>query len=184
MKGNNPETFKAGDVRGLMLHQTDCYYGSDKQSDEWLGRRALKIGAHVVVYQNGLIAICAPLTWIMNHGNDVNRFCWGIEVEGKYHGLPDHKMTGQRSFQSEARKSLQEALEYLVGRGVAMGHDLGFLWAHRQSSVNRRRDPGPEIWQAGVEVADSLGLKTELDRTWDQGYPIPQVWDSRSRHPY
>jgi hypothetical protein len=184
MVNGKPETFKPGEVQGIMLHQTACYFGSDKESDEWLGHRALKVATHLTVFRNGLIAVNCPLEWITNHGNEPNRMAWGIEVEGKYRGQPGAFGHDQKALTVEASNGLQEALRYLMGRAATLGHTPRFLWAHRQSSDTRRSDPGYEIWQAALPVAQELGLRTHNARTWDQGRPIPRDWDPRSQRPY
>lgn len=190
MKDGKPVLFAPGDVRGIMIHQTDCYFVDpskphDAVTNEWRARRALKVAAHITVFRNGLVAVSAPLDWVMNHGNAPNSFCWGIEVEGRFAGSPySARNPEQMPLTYQAVDGLHEAIGYLCDAAETIPQPLTTLLAHRQSSETRRSDPGFEVWNVVRNIAECNGVFPDLLKTWGTGRPIPWDWDARASKQY
>jgi len=184
-------------VTGIMLHQTDVWYGLTKQQvrdaggdrHEALHRRALHIPAHLTAFDGRKASLCGhavhvnPLRWYAYHGHAANRMSLGIECEGEYAGLV--RMAGE---QPSARliQAGRDAIAYAVTEGRKLGMPIEFIWAHRQSAASRRRDPGEALWRAlVVEYAvPVLGLKTQPRRTWGDGRAIPLSWAPDGHGPW
>jgi len=61
---------------------------------------------------------------------------------------------------------------------AANGGNLRFLYAHRQSSTDRRADPGSRIWQhVALWAQANLGLNDDGPTYKQGGYVIPKEWD-------
>jgi hypothetical protein len=79
----------------------------------------------------------------------------------------------------EAIEATKQLIRWIVSEVEKNGGKCTKLVAHRQSSTNRRNDPGSAIWQS---IALPLHTELNLDdggpgfRIGD-GYPIPQEWD-------
>ena len=106
----------------------------------------------------------------------------GLEIEGEFPGLMAHGGKAGEKVQQLTDLQLAGAragLTYLVEEGRALGHPVTHVWAHRQSSKDRRSDPGEEIWDKVVLkfAVPVLGLKTEPARVLEDGRPIPVEWD-------
>jgi hypothetical protein len=178
MVGGKPVLFAPGDVTALMIHQTDCFFGSENQTPEWCAKRALKVAAHITVFRTGLVAVSAPLDWVMNHGNAPNIFSWGIEVEGCYKGYPaDTRPRNFKPLNRETEEGIRLAICLLVAEAAKRGHKLTTVLSHRQSSETRRADPGYEIWPGAEACAMNHGILAAPTQTWAKGRPVPEVWD-------
>lgn len=189
---------RPADITGITLHQTACVFGP-LDDPEKKHRRALKIPAHVIAFRDGTYVQGAPLLWFLFHGNALNGFSLGLEMEGQYPGLKDDPVTPQREDEktfwgagkptpvdATSLDCFRAALTHLVYEGRKLGCPIEYLWAHRQSSADRRSDPGQELWERvglehGVEV---LGLKLQPERVWRDGRPIPAAWGGPSRFNY
>lgn len=178
-------------VDGIVLHKTAVWYGVSRNQirdaggdkHKALHERGHHIACHAVAFEGkaagldcGHAIITNPLDWYINHGNDLNARSFGIEIEGRYKGLIKH---GGRRASKEVVQAARDALRFLVEEGRRQGAPIKYIWAHRQSSGTRRDDPGEDLWKKvaldyGVKV---LGLKTQPERTWDRGRPIPVEWD-------
>lgn len=177
-------------ITGIMLHQTGVWFSvSSQQVAAALGdrhaalhNRGLNIACHAVAWdgkganlQCGHAVATAPLDWYCYQANGANADSVGLEVEGVYPGLesPGCVMPSQRVIDAA-----RAAVKYLVEAGRAQGMPIEFIWAHRQSSANRRGDPGESLWREvalNYAVAE-LGLRTSPNTTWGDGRPIPVEW--------
>jgi hypothetical protein len=177
MVGGEPVRFKPGDVTALMIHQTDCFFGSENQTPEWCAKRALKVAAHVVVFRTGLVAVSAPLDWVVNHGNAPNPWCWGIEVEAVAEGcFADPRKRPFKSIPLDQKVGIGRAVCLLATEAHKRGHDLRTILAHRQSSGTRRADPGYEIWPVAVAHANAHNIYADSAFVSRDGRMLPDVW--------
>lgn len=174
------------ETRGVTLHQTACNMG------ERIARYD-SIGAHFVVLRSGRVLRMADCNSVVFHGNGWNAQCVGIEVDGLYAGIEgrldtvwDDPSTPVREMPQtvspEALLATRNLVRWIAHDVARNGGKLEVLCAHRQSSTDRRNDPGEAIWKA---VA--LPLHAELRLTDGGvgfklgGYAIPEAWDERCK---
>jgi len=184
-------------ITGIGIHQTACVFGPSNDIDK-RHRRSLGVPCHALAFRDGVFATAFPLEWYMYHGNELNAFTLGLEIEGQYPGRADDPTTPKREdiqstwggnptpFDDLAIETSREALKYLVEEGRRRGMPIEYVWAHRQSNGQKPSDPGHEIWKHvvldyGVPV---LGLRTQVDKTWRDGKPIPGLWDPSAKGKY
>lgn len=182
------------EVRGITLHQTACDMGERVE-------RYDTIGSHFVVLRSGRILRMADSNRVVYHGNGWNAQCVGIEVNGLYAGIEDDPDTAldeamrstwddpstptrEQPMQvtSQSMLSLRMLIRWICCDALNHGGRINVLNAHRQSSVNRRNDPGEAIWKAAaVPLHAELGLSDGGVGFKIGGYAIPEAWDQRCR---
>lgn len=180
------------DITGIGIHQTACVFGPTGASRALQRhRRALKVPCHALAFRDGTFVTAFPLEWYVYHGNELNAFSLGLEIEGHYPGLPDDPRTPAREdirttwrgkatpFDDLIVETSREALRYLVEEGRSRGMPIEWIWAHRQTNGSKPSDPGWEIWKHVVldYGVPKLGLRTQPDQTWRDGKPIPAQWE-------
>jgi hypothetical protein len=184
----NPAT-----IKGIGIHQTACVFGPMADPEKRY-RRALNVPSHALSFRDGVFATAFPLEWYMYHGNELNAFTLGLEIEGHYPGRPDDPSTPSREdiqstwggkptpFDDLAIETARAALKYLVETGRNRNMPIEYVWAHRQSNGQKPSDPGYEIWKHVVLEygCTQLGLKTEPGRAWRDGKAIPGAWDPKA----
>lgn len=173
------------DVTGICLHQTACRLG--ERPSRWD-----TVGAHWGVTAAGVRIRLHPSNMRVGHAQAWNAQTVGIEVDGLYPGIVgdprtlwDDPSTPRRERASVLTDMAVEATRQIIRDIVAEvaehGGDVRALVAHRQSSINRRNDPGSEIWQRiALPMKAELGLRDggESDHTFEVGgRPIPEAWD-------
>jgi hypothetical protein len=186
----------ARDVDSITLHQTACVFGKRKDQPTRY-HRALGVACHALAFHDGVVAFPNPLPWWVYQGNDFNPRALGLEVEGSFPGIPDDPSTPRRedllSHLGDDSKITpvtdllvetgRRAILELVQRAALWGATIRYIHAHRQSSSQRRSDPGWELWvRLVLEYAvPVLGLHTEeklvLGKGDKRGAPIPLEWD-------
>jgi len=175
------------DTTGVTLHQTACNMGERIE-------RYDTIGAHYAVLRSGRVLRMCDNNRIVYHGNGWNSRCVGIEVDGLYAGLesdpirttwdnpstPIHERAQQVTPEAMlATRNLVRWIRFDVGRN---GGTVTALVAHRQSSLDRRDDPGEAIWRAvALPLHAELGLDDGGVGFKIGGYAIPEGWDERCR---
>lgn len=174
------------DVDGIVVHQTACQFGTTPaqvraaEGDAALAkhRRALQVAAHVTAFKTGVAVVGNPLDWYVYNANALNRRILGLEIEGQYPGLLAAATKTPDKFEGEIEQAAQAGLRYLVEQGRRMGMPIRYVWAHRQSSNDRRGDPGEEIWRKLVLnfAVPVLGLETRNDDIVIEGRCIPRQW--------
>jgi hypothetical protein len=189
-QGNRTVRRAPSAVTGVTLHQTAVKFsvsssqiaaaGGDRQLA--LARRGLNVACHAMAFHDGFFVATAPLDWYIYHGNGLNSYELGLEVDGLYPGLRGGSTWNgdPATIPTEASiAAAREALRWLVETGRSMGMPIEFLHAHRQSSSSRRADPGQELWEAIVldYAVPVLGLKTRLSDVVGDGRPVPVDWD-------
>lgn len=179
-------------TRGITLHQTACNMG------ERIARYDT-IGAHFAVLRSGRVLRMADLNRIVYHGNGWNEQCVGIEIDGLYAGVENNPDTAlDEALRStwddpttptretpmqvtpQAMAATRALIRWIVWETAQNGGRMKVLCAHRQSSEDRRNDPGEAIWKAvALPLHAELGLSDGgLGFKIGTGYPIPEAWDS------
>jgi len=174
-------------VNGVTLHQTGCPMG--ESAGRWYGLKA-----HYGVTYSGQIYRVHPEEEMIWHAQQLSKTQIGIEISGFYCGIEGDLKTrpggpaswGVQSVTPEQITAVKELVRYLARLLLSRGAKLTHLNAHRQSTDDRRPDPGSKVWR---EIA--LPLMSELTLTdggpnWviGRGMPIPKDWDPRSTAKY
>lgn len=177
------------ETTGITLHQTACDMGERVE-------RYDTMGAHWGVLRSGRIIRLCDNDRVVYHGNGWNARCVGIEVNGLYAGREDDPDTAQdealrstwddpstavrekpQQVTPAAMLSLRMLCRFIAHDVRSNGGELKVLCAHRQSSQDRRNDPGEAIWKAAAPVSAELGLNYGGAGFTIGGYPIPECWD-------
>jgi hypothetical protein len=164
-------------IRLLVLHQMAVTFGREGRA---FADRAAKTAYHYALSDDGgELALLKPWEVYANQAGRANRPSVGLGVEGTYPGTRDRRHRKHTVvtplLELGLRRAMEEALADL---------DLDALVSHRQSSANRRADPGEELWTAGADIARALGLRVDLTTTWGDGRPIPAIWGGPTGVPY
>lgn len=179
---------------GAALHQTACNMGERVE-------RYDTIGAHFAVLRSGRVLRMADIDRIVYHGNGWNGLCVGIEVDGLYAGVEDDPDTAQnealrstwddpstptreypQQVTPQAMRACRSLVRWIVVDGLRRGWTIDKLVAHRQSSRDRRNDPGEEIWkQVAIPLQGELGMTDGGAGFQIGGYPIPSAWNANYR---
>lgn len=177
-------------ITGIGIHQTACVFGPAKDLAK-RHRRALDVPSHALAFRDGVVATAYPMLWYLYHGNSLNAFTYGLEIEGQYPGLLDDPKTPQREDIKSTWGSTQTplddltietaraAVKYLYEEGLKLGSPVEFIWAHRQANGVKESDPGAGLWKHVVldYAVSVLKLKTEPSRKWLDGKSIPAQWE-------
>lgn len=175
---------KPKDVCGIGIHQTAVVFGpKNDRPRAW--RRALGVHAHYTCFQDGMLVCGYPPLWRVNHGHGLNGHTVGLELDGHFAGEPGIRGLLLPKLTPLQAEFYRAALRRVVIACRAAGMPIEYVWAHRQSSLTRRGDPGYEIWQQVVlPVCLELGLKTENWKVFVEGRKIPKSWDPASTEKY
>lgn len=172
------------DVTGICLHQTACVLG--ERPGRWDN-----VNCHVGVTRAGKAIWLHDFTDVVAHGNGWNNRCVGIEMDGLYAGVDGDPSTvwndpttpqgevGQVPTPELVATSL-EVVRWICHVVKSHGGEIKYLVAHRQSSQNRRDDPGSALWKAvALPLHAELGLTDGYPGTLKigDGYAIPESWD-------
>jgi N-acetyl-anhydromuramyl-L-alanine amidase AmpD len=173
----------ASKVTGICLHQTACVLG--ERPERWD-----TVGAHVGITRSGAVIWLHDFTHVVAHGNGWNKQTVGIEIDGLYAGIEgddstvwDDPSTRRREVGLELpevqAEAAREAVRWIAREARDRGAVVRALVAHRQSSADRRNDPGSAIWQrVALPMSVELGLSDGGPgfRIGD-GMAIPEAWD-------
>lgn len=172
----------------ICLHQTATVLG-EKES-RWFG-----VPVQVGVTRAGRILYLNDLDFVTYHGHGFNTRSVGIEIDGRYAGVegdlktfwrpkdhPEIEPTPENPPQLEAVK---DAIRWIVAEVARNGGKVKYIVAHRQSSDQRRSDPGSLIWQkVALPMVKELSLEAPFALTLGRGYKIPREWDPASDAKY
>ncbi len=182
------------DVDTIVIHQTACTFGQGRLPTRH--HRALGVACHSLAFNDGTIVRANPLESYVYHGNGFNARSCGLEIEGSFPGLMDDPETPRREdlmthWGDDDRMTpvtdlVVETASLALADMVKRLPAVRYIVAHRQSSKNRRSDPGAELWQRVVldYAVPELGLETRPGATRGHGRPIPKVWDPDGVGPY
>ena len=188
LKRGKAKVREAKDVNTLGYHQMAVNVGVSAQQlkaaggDRMKARnlRAKRIAGHVLGFRDGTIIHNFPFRWHLYHGNGMNPFSVGLELEGAYDG--DDNLGQTSDF---TRDRWRDAVRFIVEFGAALGMSINRGLAHRQVSPTRVGDPGAEQWQEIALWAETeLGVMTDPDFTMAGGRRIPRDWDPRQTEAY
>lgn len=172
-------------IRGVTLHQTGCAMPARPLG--WS-----RVNAHYGVTLEGLpILINRPEDMIW-HAQRASISTIGIEVEGNYCGVSGNTRTlwtaggGPDTLNSAMLEALDVVFDDVLRRFGEAGEQWSVVYGHRQSSRNRRADPGEEIWRR-VAIPWASYLHTSRytpSKVFGDGRPIPKQWDSNGKGAY
>lgn len=173
-----------GHVTGVVLHQTASLLRDNPA--RWYG-----IAAHIGIPQDGTIILMNPLDQLIWHANSFNRTTVGIEISGNFEGIDGVRSTlwapggGPHRATEKQIHAARETVGWICETVRAHGGQIRYLYAHRQSSMDRRADPGSRVWQeVGLWGQANLGLSDGGPEYVKGGRAIPHRWDSRRSEPY
>jgi len=170
------------DVRGVCLHQTACVLG--ERPERWDS-----VGAHIGITRAGQVIWLHDFNRVVMHGNGWNAQTVGIEIDGLYAGVEGDDSTvwndpstavrehGMK-LTPEAAQAARDVIRWICSETRKFGGEIKVLVAHRQSSKDRRNDPGSAIWgEVALPMHAELGLGDGGAGFEIGGYPIPLEWD-------
>lgn len=193
-------------IDGIVLHQTACEFAAPRldRSKVGLAKRAMNVACHAMAFRglpyehDPFWVKATDLLWHVNHGNGFNPRSLGLEVDGRYAGdleravattyggLPTSDVDG-------VVEAAKQALTWLVEEGRRLGCPIRYIWAHRQSSADRRSDPGELLWKRvalehgvqtlGLEVQPELALPASNPQN-GPGRPLPAIWQPEASARY
>lgn len=174
-------------VTGICLHQTACVLG--ERPERWD-----TVGAHIGITRSGKVIWLHDFNRVVAHGNGWNAQTVGIEIDGLYAGIEgdastvwDDPTTARHETGMELpevqAEAVRQVIRWIIREAAANGGAIGVLVAHRQSSEDRRNDPGSAIWQrVALPVSAELGLADGgYGFKLGDGRPIPEAWDPRCK---
>ena len=176
---------KLTDITAIVLHQTACHLG--ERPGRWHS-----VPAHIGVTRKGKVILINRLQTVCWHANYFNRFSVGIEIDGNFRGIESKPGTlwkggGRRSrLSAEHVEASRRAVDWICQEVANGGGRVETILAHRQTSKNRRADPGQAIWKTCGLWAQvpPQNLNNDPDYVKGSGLPIPKEWDPRSEHEY
>lgn len=165
------------------MHQTSCLLGENPP-------RWDTVGAHTGVTRAGHSIWMHDFTRVIWHGNGFNAKCVGIEIDGRYEGVegnpktlwddpstPQHEVA--HAITDESVETSKQQIRWIVDEVARHGGKVTKLVAHRQSSKDRRDDPGSGLWhRVALPMMAELGLEDGGPGfKIGTGYAIPVEWD-------
>ena len=187
-------------ITTIVLHQTATEMPPSSRLvakhgvEQAAARRAARAAYHTLALPTGDVVRAKPIDVYAHHAGLLNATSVGVAVVGRFPGLLDDPTTKRREDlwslwnwrkrpASEITPELvdagREAIAITVRDAKALGGDIDFIVAHRQSSKNRRSDPGEELWARLVleYAVPKLGLRARPGFTLGTGRPVPAAWD-------
>jgi N-acetyl-anhydromuramyl-L-alanine amidase AmpD len=168
-------------ITGICLHQTAVVLG--ERPARWD-----TLGAHIGITRAGKVIWLHDFTRVVWHGNGFNTRTVGIEIDGLYAGIEGDASTvwggkTPNALTAESIEAARQTIRWICSEVERNGGKVNALVAHRQSSAQRRSDPGSAIWQqvalpvmAELELGDGgVGFKI------GDGRAIPEAWDERAK---
>lgn len=181
------------DTTSIMLHQTACSMGERIE-------RYDTIGAHFSVLRSGNVIQHSDENRYVIHGHGGNQRCVGIEIDGLYSGLLDDPNTAPNEallttwnspstphrdlpmdVTPHAMRTVRMLVRWICINVARHGGKISYLMSHRQSSSDRKNDPGQAImmnvWQPlFLELGLSDGGAGWCFPDSNGGRPNPTVW--------
>lgn len=181
------------EVKGWCLHQAACNLHASKDV-----ARNDRIGAHWVVYPDGSKYWLHEANRKVVHANGWNNQTIGIEISGLFAGVEgdlstvwDNPDTPYRETASSPTHAQIDAVKMIIRHDYALirahGGTPTVIVSHRQSSDQRRADPGSRAWkEVALTMMKELGLTDGgAGFAIGSGLPNPEEWDpSRKGYRY
>jgi hypothetical protein len=172
-------------IDGIVLHQTAALLGPNL-------KRWHDVAAHIGIPRDGKIILMNPLDQLIWHANSFNATTVGIEISGNFEGIDGDPSTlwapggGPHRATAAQIQAARDAVGWICAAIAAQGGNVRFLYAHRQSSTDRRADPGSRVWEnVGLWGQQTLGLSAgKAGYKVGTGRPIPREWDPSSTAAY
>jgi peptidoglycan hydrolase-like protein with peptidoglycan-binding domain len=172
-------------VYGWCLHQTAAPLHTSRDL-----ARCDKIGAHWVVYPDGRKFKLHEANRRIVHGHGWNTSMIGIEISGLFAGCEGDPSTvwdnPETPYKEQADTLTADQINAVIAiirydyqTIVAHGGKPAWMVSHRQSSDQRRSDPGSAVWQRiGIPMMLELKL-TDGGPGYKigSGAPNPEKWD-------
>jgi N-acetyl-anhydromuramyl-L-alanine amidase AmpD len=167
------------DITSIVLHQTGVWMTDTPTRFERLKAHIAILGDHKTP-----IVQVHPFTAYLYHANSLNSGSVGIEINGHFPGLAEdfipekHTAIGPNE---EQITSTQKAIKLICHEVERHDGCVTHIHAHRQSSPNRRSDPGEIAWiECGEWARKELGLSSGGPGTkFEKGRPIPWEWTGK-----
>lgn len=183
------------EITAIVCHQTACLMGESPS-------RYLHTGCHRVVTRGGQRFKLHAATDVIVSANGFDMRSVSIEGDGLYAGDDSTPELRVRTTWDDPSTKVREVALDLTGPFIAayiqtigdicaevaeLGGKVEFLLAHRQSSEDRRDDPGRGIYrQVMLPAAAKYGLRIgpEIQPApfkIGTGYGVPETWDERAK---
>jgi N-acetyl-anhydromuramyl-L-alanine amidase AmpD len=165
-------------ISGVTLHQTGILLAERPQ-------RWDNLNAHIGVLRDGSIILANPLESFIWHAQCLSATTIGIEFNGNFEGLEGRSDTlwsgggGPHRLTPAQLRAADDLFAWLQQAFSDHGGSWNHVYAHRQSSADRRADPGYEIWQK-IAMKWRARLSTPADDLCfhgGSGCTIPREWD-------
>jgi peptidoglycan hydrolase-like protein with peptidoglycan-binding domain len=172
---------KASDITSIVLHQTGC-----EMPQSPLGWA--RVNAHYGITLEGVPVRLNPISMMIWHAQRLSGRSVGIEIEGNYPGVQDEPLSlwtpggGPHVLNERMITAARVILDDILQQ-TAIHH----VYAHRQSSKNRRACPGEAIWrQIAIPMRKRLGCNPHdlSQRFGDEAREIPNEWDPQAVREY
>lgn len=174
-------------IIGIVLHQTASRLGESPA-------RWHSVPIHFGITRRGRIIQLYDLTEVCNHASNPshNQRTVGIEIDGWFCGIEGQSQTlwqprppaPQRQpmdLPDAQANAAKKAVQWIIGNVSANGGQITRIHPHRQSSNERRSDPGSLIRKTVGLWAQSTFNLTDggADFTVGNGLKTPKDWDPR-----
>lgn len=172
-------------IQGVTLHQTGCAMPARPLG--WA-----RVNAHYGVTREGLAILLNRPEDMIWHAQGASKTTIGVEIEGNYCGLEGNPRTlwakggGPHELNDAMLEALEVVFDDVLRRFGEAGERWSVIYGHRQSSRNRRGDPGGEIWRrVAIPWGEYLHTSSFLpSKVFGRGRPIPKQWDPNGKGAY
>lgn len=163
-------------IMGVTLHQTGCNMPNDPLG--W-GR----CNAHYGLMRSGQPLLLNPPPDMIWHANGLSPSTIGVEIEGNFRGIAGLKNTlwegggGPHLLNKEMLEGAKVIRDDIAGRFEEAGVTWDFLYAHRQSNMSRRADPGEDIWRnIAMDWIQNTDCRARPNHARRNGRTLPKEW--------
>jgi hypothetical protein len=176
------------EVTGITLHQTGIM-----MTNRWPRFKNLKAHFAILKHEQPTVVQVYPVNEYLWHANRFNSTDVGIEINGCFEGIHFDRSTAWKGGYKEKPDVVTESqitatlitIKYIMDIVKAHRGKISYIHAHRQSSMNRRSDPGERVWKRiGLEAQCRYDLFDGGEHFEAGGRPIPKEWDSEKNEKY
>jgi len=192
IRGGNVVRRDPSTITGITTHQMNCSYGVTSRQikaaekimrqypDRNIGTDPRDAARHLRTLNSsascyfalscGHVVKTFDPSWYCYSSNGLSATTVSVEHEGKYPGLSDGKTIPS--------SQVVEAGEAAILLAMRDNPNIHLVYAHRQSSKDRRGDPGESIWKLIVlPCAADFDLLTDCGYHVGSGRPVCREWD-------